>query len=89
MHRIFKKLWRYFPDSLGIRESFREIAARRKRFKCHNETEEERNSYFYYKKRQLLAITNHQNTVELNNNEILCIFYNFITLSYKSDFIPS
>ena len=31
MHRIFKKLRRYFPDPLGIRESFREIAAWRKR----------------------------------------------------------
>ena len=31
MHRIFKKLRRYFPYSLGIQESFREIAARRKR----------------------------------------------------------
>ena len=31
MHRIFKKLRRYFPIPLGIRESFREIAARRKR----------------------------------------------------------
>ena len=31
MHRIFKKLRRYFPIPLGIRESFREIVARRKR----------------------------------------------------------
>ena len=34
-HRIFKKLWRYFPDPLGIRESFREIAAWRKRVNHH------------------------------------------------------
>ena len=40
---IFKKksfffsLWRYFPDSLGIRESFHEIAARRKRVKNAND----------------------------------------------------
>ena len=33
MHRIFKKHRHYFPISLGIRESFREIAARRKRVK--------------------------------------------------------
>ena len=33
MHRIFKKLRHYFPDPLSIRESFREIAARRKRVK--------------------------------------------------------
>ena len=31
MDRIFKKLRHYFPIPLGIRESFREIAARRKR----------------------------------------------------------
>ena len=31
--RIFKKLRRYFPDPLGIRESFCEIAARHKRVK--------------------------------------------------------
>ena len=30
-HRIFKKLRRYFPDPLATRESFRKIAARRKR----------------------------------------------------------
>ena len=42
MHRIFKKLRRYFLIPLGIQESFREIVARRKRvmfvafdcFKC-------------------------------------------------------
>ena len=33
MHRIFKKHRRYFPIPLGIRESFRETAARRKRVK--------------------------------------------------------
>ena len=31
MHRIFKKLRRYFPDPLGIRESFPEIATRHNR----------------------------------------------------------
>ena len=31
MHRIFKKHRRYFPIPLGIRESFCEIAAWRKR----------------------------------------------------------
>ena len=31
MHRIFKNLRRYFPDPLGIRESFPEIAARHNR----------------------------------------------------------
>ena len=31
MHRIFKKYRRYFPIPFGIRESFCEIAARRKR----------------------------------------------------------
>ena len=33
MHQIFKKHRHYFPIPLSIRESFREIAARRKRVK--------------------------------------------------------
>ena len=43
MHRIFKKLQRYFPDPLVVRESFREITARHKRVNKNHKTKKNKN----------------------------------------------